>query len=1188
MQRHSDGTLVVSATDLVGFLECDHLVGLELARARGELERPFHEDPQLDLLRRRGYQHEQEEIARLTAAGRVVVEMTLREPRTPDELRSAEAETVAAMRSGTDVIFQATTFDGRWRGHPDFLVRRDDRPSDLGSWSYDVADTKLAAHVRGAALIQMCVYAARLEQLQGVAPEFLTVVTGDAERHAYRYADYAAYVQAARERFEARVFEASDAATPPTYPEPVGHCDICPWWTRCMDQRRADDHLSIVAGATRVQRRKLVEGGVTTRRALADLEPGAPIAAMQPRVLDRLRRQAALQVRGEATGRPHYELLEPTPGDAGRGLAALPPPSPLDLFFDLEADHLAMQGGLEYLWGWVDVDGPGAEPAFHVQWAHDRAAEKAALESFVDLVMDRLRQDPGMHVYHYGAYESGALKRLMQRHATREDEIDALLRGKVLVNLYDHVVRQALLASVESYSIKRLEPFYMPEREGGITNAGFSIVEYERWIETQDPEILEAIAAYNRDDCLSNLGLRNWLESLRVEALATHPEWYPDGVVPRPGPGEPEPAAKVTERSAKAREREDALRAGIPADAAERSPDEQARWLLAGLVSWHRREAKPQWWDQYRLREGDAETLFEDPNALAGLQLVEELGTVKTRVVRRYAFDPRQDTRIDVGSAGGLYGAETKPAGVDVVAIDPLAGTVDLKDASGKSSPRAIIPNGPYNTDAQEEAIGRVADQVIASQAAGHAFADTGPRRAARELVARHPPRFRDHAGGPLRANDETALDAARRLGLALDGTVLAIQGPPGTGKTYTAARMILDLVRAGRVVGITAQSHRVIGNALKSVAAAFAEAGEVVRLGHRSDDETDIEPNLGIERIGTNERAVIAVRDREIDVLGGTSWLWSRLDMEQSIDVLFVDEAGQFSLANTVAVAGAADSLVLLGDPNQLPQVSTGVHPEGAAASALEHLIGDARTIAPDRGLLLDTTWRLHPDVNAFISPAYYDGRVTTEARTARQRLAPGAPLGGTGVRFVPVAHEDRGNRAPEEAAWVIDAIASLIGRPWVDALGRERPIELADMLVVAPYNAQVAEIRRQGRVAFGTEPNAGTVDLFQGREAPVAIYSMATSSPDDAPRDLEFLYSGNRLNVAISRAQGLAALVANPDLFLVACRTPEQMRLLNGFHLYLRRAAEQEAGTRGATPPAGGTKPGPRPGIERPTLGL
>ena len=1160
MQRHEDGTLVVSATDLVGFLECDHLVTLEMARARGEIEKPFHFDPLLELNRKRGYEHEQAEIGRLTDAGRTVVEMQLRSPRTPAELRAAEAETSAAMRAGTDVIFQGTFFDGRWRGHPDFLIRRNDRPSDLGSWSYDVADTKLASRVKAAAILQMCVYADRLGQLQGIPPESLSVVTGDASTHAYRYDDYAAYYRASKARFEERIFGAGAGAVAATYPEPVSHCDICPWWTACMDRRRADDHLSIVAGAAKLQRRKLVDAAVPTLTALATLRPDARVAKMLPRMLDRLRRQAALQLGHRQTRVYRYELLEPDPDNPGKGLAALPEPSPLDVFFDLEADPLAMDGGLEYLFGWTEVR-PDGEVDYHVTWAHDRVAEKAALEAFIDLVMERRARDPGMHVYHYGGYESGALKRLMQRHATREDEIDVLLRAGILVNLYDHVVRQALLASVESYSIKRLEVFYMPEREGGITNAGFSIVEYERWIEEQDQAILDAIAAYNRDDCISNLKLRDWLEERRVEALAEHPAWYPDGAVPRPAPKEGEPEKDLAEKVAQTRAREERLRAGLPVDRAERTDMQQARWLLAGLLDWHRREAKPGWWDHYRLREALMEELVEDASALGGLELVEEIGPIARSVRRRYRFNPDQDTKIDIGKGVSALppDRDAKPWSVDVLAFDPIAGTIDLKTGSTSPHPRGLIPSGPMNTDPLWKALGRLADHVVE-----HGIGGPGRYRAGRDLLLRQPPRIPGLAPGePLLPAGGESVVTARRLGLVLDETVLPIQGPPGTGKTYTAARMILDLVAAGKRVGVTAQSHRVIANALDAIVeAAVREERPVPRIAQKTDDDDLAPPRGEIQRIATNEAARDGLRAGQFDVVGGTAWLWAREEMEGSIDVLFVDEAGQFSLANTLAVAGAASSLVLLGDPNQLPQVSNGTHPEGAAASALEHLVGDARTIAPDRGLLLDTTHRLHPAINAFISPAFYDGRLVTDARNARQAVGLGPPVGGTGVRHVRIGHEDASNRSPIEAAWVIEAIEALIGRSWTDRAGVERPLEVRDVLIVAPYNAQVAEIARQGEARLGTRPNVGTVDKFQGREAPVAIYSMTTSSPDDAPRDLEFLYSGNRFNVAISRARGLAVLVANPALLLATCRTPEQMRLLNVLCRFVEIAEPVEVG--------------------------
>ena len=1162
MQLHDDGTLVVSATDLVGFLECDHLVTLELARARGELERPYRDDPQLDLIQQRGLDHEQQYIERLRAEGRTVVEMTQRQPRTPDELRAAEAETLAAMRAGTDVIFQATFFDGRWRGHPDFLMRRDDRPSALGGWSYDIADTKLARRVKAAALIQMCVYADRLETLQGLPPETISVVTGDREAHPHRLDDYAAYFRSARRRFEARVFPPLPVAPPETYPEPVDHCRVCPWWTMCVDRRRADDHLSIVAGAAKVQRRKLVDAEVTTLAELATLEPGRGIRGMQARILERLRRQAALQKQRREDGIDRYELVPPNPEEPGKGLAALPPPSPLDVFFDIEADPWALDDGLEYLFGWVEREAGTGETRFHALWAHDRAQEKAMLEAFVDLVTERRRRDPGMHVYHYGGYESGALKRLMQRHATREDEIDVLLRGHALVNLYDHVVRQGIRASVESYSIKKLETFYMPVREGPVTSAGFSVVEYERWMEHGDPAILDAIADYNRDDCVSNLLLRDWLEARRVEALASHPEWYPDGAVPRPAWEDGEPDEKLRDAILEVRRREEALREGVPVDRIQRTTEQQGRWLLAALLDWHRREAKPQWWDHFRLVEAPLDDLFLDGAALAGLAFVEHVTNIKRSVIHRYAFDPAQESKIVEGKAYLALSPKADGSGwatttVTVMAFDPLAGTVDLKRTTGPH-PVALIPGKPFGPEPMRGALLRLADQVIE-----HGLEGPGPFRAARDLLLGRPPRIEGVVpGDPLVADGADTTEAARSLAVRLQETVLAIQGPPGTGKTYTAARMILDLVAKGCRVGVTAQSHRVIENLLEAVVKAAAAEGRTLSVGHRNDGDDEERPTpAGIERIGSTGEVPAGLAGGRWDVVGGTSWVWARDEMADAVDVLFVDEAGQVSLATVCAVAGAALSVVLLGDPNQLPQVSQGVHPEGAEASALEHLVGGAKTIRPDQGLLLGTTYRLHPDVNAFISDAFYEGRLATAPGNERQGVGAGEPVGGTGIRHVPLAHADAGNRSPEEAAWIAEAIAAFVGRPWTDARGMVRPLTSQDVLVVAPYNAQVAEIDRAVKARLGTHANVGTVDKFQGREAPVAVYSMTTSAPEDAPRDLEFLYSGNRLNVAVSRARGLAVVLASPQLLRVACRTPEQMRLVNAL-CRLLEVAEAQAG--------------------------
>jgi predicted RecB family nuclease len=1145
LQKHHDGTIVVSATDLVGYLACDHLATLELERIAGLRTKPERYDPELELLQERGDRHEREHLERLRGAGRTIVEIPpeLRSASTPDELRAAAAATRTAMEAGAEVVFQATFFDGRWRGHADFLIRAE-RPSRLGAWSYDVADTKLARHVKAGALVQMCVYADQLARVQGVPPETLTVVTGDGTSHDHRYADFAAFHRLVKARFEERVF--GSAVATPTYPNPVDHCRVCGWWLTCVARREADDHLSLVAGMTRTATERLVDGGVPTLARLGETAPWLPVPDLSPATFDRLRGQAALQLAGRQSGELLYELLPPDPERPLHGLAALPAPSPLDVFFDIEADPWIGDAGLEYLLGWSEVvDGVDR---YHPIWAHDRDEEKTAFEAFVDEIVGRLDRDRAMHVYHYAAYEKTALRRLMSRYATREDEIDRILRAGVLVDLYQ-AVRQGLRASVDSYSIKRIERFYLPEREGPITRAGFSVVEYERWLGDHDPQHLSDLADYNRDDCVSTRGLRDWLETLRMEAERRFGVRFERPPIGDGLPGEAQVAA-----SEETRRRIAALTAGATIDPARRTEDEAARWLLAGLLDWHRRDARQAWWDYFRLRDLPLDELIGETEPLGGLVYDGVVGEEKQSLIHHLTFPP-QDHKVTRGADGW---EDQDGHGVTIHDIDDERGALLIRRSrrSAAPLPRALLRGQPIDARVLRGALGRVADTVIERGLDG-----PGPYRAIRDLLLRRPPRIGGIAeGSGLAEPGEPAIDAARRLGLALPAaeTVLAIQGPPGTGKTWTGARMIVELVRRGHRVGVSAQAHKAITNLLVETIVAAREAGVPIRALQRIDGG-DGAGHLAEVSEASNAAIAESLAGGTVDVVAGTSWLFGRPELDRALDVLFIDEAGQQSLANALAGATAARSIVLLGDPNQLPQVSQGVHPDGAGASALEHVLGRDRTLPPERGLFLPVTFRMHPRVNALVSELFYDGRLETDPPNAVQVIG-GI---GAGIDYRPVVHDGDGSRSTLEATEVADLVVRLIGRPWTDKGGTTRPLTAADILVVAPYNAHVAEIHAAIGRRLDDRVRVGTVDKFQGQEAPVSIFSTATSSPAELPRDMEFLYSGNRLNVAISRARGLAVVVSSPDLLTVACRTAEQMKLVNAFCRLVEVAADQAVGS-------------------------
>jgi uncharacterized protein len=401
-----------------------------------------------------------------------------------------------------------------------------------------------------------------------------------------------------------------------------------------------------------------------------------------------------------------------------------------------------------------------------------------------------------------------------------------------------------------------------------------------------------------------------------------------------------------------------------------------------------------------------------------------------------------------------------------------------------------------------------------------------------------------------------------------LDRTTLAIQGPPGSGKTYTGARMICELVRRGKRVGVTATSHKVIHNLLSGVAKEAAKQKLTVRLGHR-DNDSDDEAGGPIATFAGNDDARQALEDRTVDVLGGTAWLWSRPDFATSVDLLFIDEAGQMSLANALAVSQAAASLVLLGDPQQLEQPQRGWHPDGVGVSSLDHVLAGHKTMPAERGLFLPVTWRLAPGICAFTSELFYEGKLTSKPGLERQRLtgAGRSNLNGAGLFVVEVEHDGCRNASDDEASAVASIVNELLqpGVEWIDEEGKPRQMTAEDVLVVAPYNAHVARLEEglegAGFGGAGFSPpdivRIGTVDKFQGQEAPVVIYSMATSRPEDAPRGLEFLYSLNRLNVATSRARCACILVVSPRLFEPECRTPRQMRLANALARYRETAS-------------------------------
>ncbi len=840
-----DSTIVYSATDLAMAADCEFGLLRRLDAKLGRLALELVDDPMMARAARLGDKHEDKVLARYadtygawtrgTSGG--VADIPLPEKYDVAGLQGALDETLTALRDGADVVVQGSFFDGRFHGRSDFLVKDGDR--------YVVYDTKLARHAKITALLQLAAYADQLDRLGVPFGDEVGLMLGDFDPDAepvrglsmHGVADLLPVYLARRARLERILDEHQDDDGPVTWGDPryaaCGRCDSC--------TQEVEEHhdLLLVAGMRLTQRAKLRDAGVTTIGELA--ASSGPVKGIAGATLVRLREQAGLQV-GQvarptlANGEPDVEALvfDTT------ALAALPAPDPGDIYFDFEGDPLwsdddRSQWGLEYLFGVVEAD----TGAFRPFWAHDRREEKEALVEFLAYLAERRAAHPGMHVYHYAAYEKSALLRLAGRHGVGEDEIDDLLRHGVLVDLYA-TVRQSIRVSQPSYSIKKLEPLYMgDELRTGVTNAADSVVEYAAACDLRDAgddagwqRKLDEIADYNRYDCVSTLRLCGWLRDRAAEHGIT---WDPDVVVElAEGVSAPAPDPLVP-----------ALLSAV-GDAArvDRSADQQAFAMLAAALDYHRREDKPFWWAHF-------DRLASPVDAWADTRdvFVAESGTVVVPWHRppRAQLDQREVELV------GEWGAGTtaSPGKTHVVLDPPVPDGIDvpggcirgvrpadlverLVDASGRevvrvrerlpkgapaydALPLALTPSAGPPAGPLQRAIHEVAERVVRAGFEPQPGLDV-LRRCVPRLAAGELPQVGDGPDGVI----DAITDAVR----GLDRSYVAVQGPPGTGKTYVGARVVRRLVESGWRVGVVAQSHAVVENFLDAVVVAGLRPG--------------------------------------------------------------------------------------------------------------------------------------------------------------------------------------------------------------------------------------------------------------------------------------------------------------------------------------------------------------------------
>jgi len=1079
-----------------------------------------------------GIKHEEQYLKSLVDSGKDVCRIDSRDP-----IESAEL-TRQAMAEQREIIYQGYLSMPGFAGISDFLVLSD---SDGASPYYTVWDTKLARKAKPYFLVQLCCYAEMLEGIQGRRPDHVSVVLGTNEVKAFYVNRFFQFYRQLKAGF-LKAMEVFDSNSPP---DPDPSAQYYRWQSHAEKRLRDSDHLSLVAGMGKAQIKKLAGVGIKTVKGLAS-STVKEIPRMDSEILERLRDQARLQVetrrlreaaKERAVVLPRYKVL-PAPAIGERlGFAILPPASELDVFFDIEGFPL-IDKGLEYLLGVSYREGD--ELKFKDWWAHDLIQEKVAFEGFIDWVHDRWLRDPTMHIYHYAAYEVSAMRRLMGKHGTREDEVDNLLRGEVFIDLY-RVVNQGLRIGEENYSIKSVESLYREKRSSEVKAAVQSIVYYANWVESDESEdwanspILKEIRDYNQDDCDSTVELADWLREIQQKERIDY--------VAESKLEQSQRSEKVSERIESRLKLINDLEQTFPKSQKEREQDPE-RWriheLLLDLMEFHRREAKPMWWRLFDAEASSEEDLRLDFDCLSRVWRADvEPEVVKRSLLFHYRFDPNEETKLSAGNSvrsTQKRGVDFKLFSIDAVgnlALKITQKTVDEKLDGEMPWSGSLIQFDLVSTTCIEDSIARVAEGWLTKKKVPLAL---------KRLLLRLPP---SASKGLLDDGSSETKEVLQRVVDQMGGDTLCIQGPPGTGKTTQAASLIIHLLKKGLRVGVTTNSHKAILNLMRAAYRQAIGGFQAVKIGGDPDDPI-LQECPGIEYSKSGAEQWIG---NSGCLIGGTAWLFSREEMADSLDYLFVDEAGQVSLANLVAMSPAANNIMLMGDQMQLEQPIQGTHPRDSGSSALNYYLAGHQTIPRDLGIFLDTSFRMRPEICSTVSEIMYEGRLESDLKTSQRSIALGgsrSELGdqGAGIVFVPVSHQGNTQASPEEVAKIEQITQDLLESKFSDGKST-RDLTLDDILFVAPYNMQVRELRS----VLPEGAKVASVDKFQGQEAAVVVISLCTSPGETGARGLSFVLDLNRMNVAISRAQVLTLIVGDPDLASGDCSTIAQMERFNMF---------------------------------------
>ena len=1116
----------VSPSDLNNFVACKYTVLNEIKYHNKEI-RKSPDRANDKLWKEMGVEHEKRhyKILKEKYKKSITIKSDLNEKDRFDE-------TVRAIQKGYDLIYHAYLIDDNLRGEADFLIKCDTK-SDLGDYSYEVYDTKITRNLKPRHITQITAYSDVLGKIQKVLPEKMYLIDGSDEYHSFKTIEYIDLFNHSKKEF---IKFLSNISKEKIYPEKCSYCNLCDWKDECDKTWENDNYINLVAGSNKSQIEKLKKNKIRTVEQLSKTKLTAIDLKINAESFKKIQLQAQLQEEKRNTGEDKIVILD---SDFGKGFYKLPKPDEGDVFFDIEG-YPRMDRPFEYLHGLYYKD--KGKLKFKDLWAknYNKESEKNIFIELINFLEKRFVEYPNAHIYHYASYEKRAIRELATSYSSefpKGDIVnDDLLRKEKYVDLFS-IVSQSIRTSERDLSLKSIEKFYNFKRKADIVKADDSVIKYDNWIATKNEKYKQDIIKYNEEDCISTYLLREFLVKNKPENI----DWF---VKQEEVTKEGEEPNKYRRKASNKLSREE-VEVDLNNRLEKKKNKTNKKFVenLKNFIGFHWKSNKPEFWEVFDRAEKTHLELEDDTECIANSVLINDKPKVTEEgFIYSYRFNDQNYKQKEGKSAfdahqikglGTIYSIEENFPDKNIVKI-----LVSKRRKNIEMPSLLTLGNTmPPQVHQHDQALNKFLEDYILNNGENY--------KSIMDMLERKEPDIKNiKSGSILIEENKDLITQSIEIVKNLNNSYLTIQGPPGTGKTYTSAKIIIELMKAGKKVGITSNSHEAIKTLLIAIEQQAVDQNYEFS-GMRKSKSSDKHEWKFIRNVTTGK----PLNMDSYSLFAGTSWFFVDPRMNKTLDYLFIDEAGQVALGTTIANATSADNLVLIGDQMQLSQPMRAKHEGYARMSSLDFILEDDDTISIDKGVFLNVTRRLNKKICNYISTSFYDSRLTsdpiTETRSVNLKLD---PIKDEGLFYVPIDHNGCSQRSDEEADLVEKVFNKIVNKEYKseNITGK---ISAKDIMVVAPYNAQANNIRERLKKKFKDDVRVGTIDLFQGQEAKVVLISMTTSDVESLPRHKDFFFSRNRLNVAISRAECVAIIIFNQNLLLASASNIKEMKLINSF---------------------------------------